>query len=106
MIVASILNIISKFIYSYETLIIGRFISGKINKLIFIHYDEFNLSNKKGLFCGLFSGILPLYLSELAPKNLRGTIGTLNQLMIVFGILVTNILGLPQLYDIYQFTLN
>lgn len=58
-----------------------------------------------GLFCGLFSGILPLYLSELAPKNLRGTIGTLNQLMIVFGILVTNILGLPQLFDIYIFVM-
>ena len=43
------------------------------------------------------SGILPLYLSELAPKNLRGSIGALNQLLIVFGILATNICGLPDL---------
>ena len=47
-----------------------------------------------GLYSGLFSGILPLYLNELAPKNLRGLAGTMNQLFIVIGILVTNIFGL------------
>ena len=51
-----------------------------------------------GLFSGLFSGVLPLYLSELPPMNLRGLAGTMNQLTIVIGILVTNIFGLPQIF--------
>lgn len=50
-----------------------------------------------GFYCGLFSGLLPLYLSECPPKNLRGSVGTLNQLSIVTGILVVNVLGLPDL---------
>lgn len=67
----------SKFIKSYETLMVARFLSG--------------------IFCGLFTGILPLYLNELSPQNLRGLVGTLNQFGIVLGILVTNIAGVPTL---------
>ncbi len=51
-----------------------------------------------GLFCGVFTGVLPIYLYEIAPKNLRGLTGTLNQLNIVFGILCTNVLGLPDIF--------
>jgi hypothetical protein len=47
-----------------------------------------------GFYIGIFSGILPLYLAELSPKNLQGSIGSLNQLLIVIGVLVTNIFGL------------
>jgi SP family facilitated glucose transporter-like MFS transporter 3 len=47
-----------------------------------------------GVVCGLFSGIFPMYLNECAPKNLRGRIGVINQLALVFGILVVNIIGL------------
>jgi hypothetical protein len=36
-----------------------------------------------------------MYLSEIAPRNLRGAAGTMHQLAIVFGILSTNIIGLP-----------
>ena len=57
------LNIMSKFIRSYETLMAGRFVAG--------------------LFCGLFSGLVPMYLNELAPINLKGLAGTMNQLFIV-----------------------
>ncbi|CAF0733287.1 unnamed protein product [Brachionus calyciflorus] len=73
-IICGILNLISKFVKSYETLIVARFFCG--------------------LFCGLFTGILPLYLNELPPQNYRGSAGTLNQLLIVLGILITNIMGL------------
>jgi SP family facilitated glucose transporter-like MFS transporter 1 len=48
-----------------------------------------------GVFCGLFSGVLPMYLSECPPKNLKGLAGTLNQLGIVFGVLFVNVFGLP-----------
>lgn len=76
-VISAILNIASKFIPAYETLMAGRFFAGVLS--------------------GLFSGILPLYLNELAPANLRGFTGTMNQLSIVAGIVVTNIFGLPQI---------
>ncbi len=69
-------NLIAQYMKSYELIMIARFISG--------------------LYCGLFSGVLPLYLSELAPMNLRGLIGGFYQLSIVIGILATNIYGLRQ----------
>eukprot|EP00918_Siedleckia_nematoides_P002950 GHVU01006755.1.p1 GENE.GHVU01006755.1~~GHVU01006755.1.p1 ORF type:complete len:101 (+),score=2.42 GHVU01006755.1:1-303(+) len=49
------------------------------------------------LSAGLSSGIAPVYLSELSPVHLRGMIGTVNQFMIVFAILVSQTLGLQQL---------
>lgn len=79
---STILNVISKFVKSYETIMASRFFTG--------------------FYCGLFSGLLPLYLSECPPKNLRGSVGTLNQLSIVLGILISNILGLPDLLGTYE----
>ncbi|XP_063965728.1 solute carrier family 2, facilitated glucose transporter member 1-like [Lytechinus pictus] len=60
---------------SYEMLIIGRLIIG-IN-------------------CGLNTGFVPLYLSEIAPFNLRGGIGVLNQVGVASGILISQVFGLP-----------
>lgn len=74
-IITSILNGSSEYLRSHEILILSRFITG--------------------IYCGIFSGILPLYLNELPPRNLRGITGGLNQLSIVLGILTSNILGLP-----------
>ena len=48
-----------------------------------------------GFYCGIFTGITPLYLFEIPPQNLRGFCGTLNQLSIVLGVLTSNIMGLP-----------
>ncbi|KAJ6660963.1 hypothetical protein lerEdw1_016983, partial [Lerista edwardsae] len=50
-----------------------------------------------GLFCGFTSGLCPLYVGEIAPTALRGAMGTLNQLAVVIGILISQILGLPSL---------
>ncbi len=75
---AGVLNVISKYINAYETIMVGRFVTG--------------------IFCGFFTGILPIYLYEISPQSLRGLTGTMNQLNIVVGILATNILGLPQLF--------
>ncbi|KAL3626164.1 hypothetical protein CASFOL_029713 [Castilleja foliolosa] len=51
-----------------------------------------------GRFCtgygiGIFSYVVPVFIAEIAPKNLRGGLGTLNQLMIVCGSSVAYILG-------------
>ncbi|CAD5115645.1 DgyrCDS4601 [Dimorphilus gyrociliatus] len=64
----------SKLALSYEMLIVGRFIAG--------------------IQCGISTGIAPLYLSEVAPLKLRGAAGTLNQLAIVFGVLISQIIGM------------
>lgn len=76
-IIVGVLNIISKFISTYEMLIVARFIAG--------------------LFCGLFTGILPIFLNEISPPNLRGLAGTVNQFTVVIGILVANVFGLEEL---------
>ena len=52
----------------------------------------------QGIFSGLFLGVVPMYLSEIAPVNLRGLAGTLNQLFLVIGNLFANVSGLPQLF--------
>lgn len=75
-IIACIVMGVSKSAVSYELLIIGRFLVGVPS--------------------GTFTAIAPMYLAEIAPINLRGALGVMNQLMIVFAILISVILGLPQ----------
>ncbi|XP_050412311.2 solute carrier family 2, facilitated glucose transporter member 1-like isoform X1 [Patella vulgata] len=64
----------SKMADSYEMLIAGRFVVG-IN-------------------AGINTGIVPLYLSEIAPIELRGFCGTFNQMSITFGVVISQLLGL------------
>ncbi|XP_033958293.1 solute carrier family 2, facilitated glucose transporter member 3 [Pseudochaenichthys georgianus] len=59
---------------SYEMVIVGRLIIG--------------------VFCGLCTGLTPMYVGEIAPTALRGAFGTLHQLGVVIGILVAQIFGL------------
>lgn len=44
-----------------------------------------------GVFCGLCTGLTPMYVGELAPTHLRGAFGTLHQLGVVIGILVAQV---------------
>ncbi|KAF4080435.1 hypothetical protein AMELA_G00171240 [Ameiurus melas] len=60
--------------YSFEMVIAGRLIIG--------------------LFCGLFTGLTPMYVGEISPTPLRGAFGTLHQLGVVIGILIAQIFGL------------
>nr|QDF45859.1 glucose transporter 3b [Lateolabrax maculatus] len=59
---------------SFEMIIIGRLIIG--------------------VFCGLSTGLTPMYIGEISPTTLRGAFGTLHQLGVVIGILVSQIFGL------------
>ncbi|KAL6109338.1 slc2a14 [Pungitius sinensis] len=59
---------------SYEMIIIGRLIIG--------------------VFCGLCTGLTPMYVGEISPTAVRGAFGTLHQLGVVIGILVAQIFGL------------
>ncbi|KAG7269331.1 hypothetical protein CRUP_006689 [Coryphaenoides rupestris] len=53
---------------SFEMVIAGRFVIG--------------------VFCGLCTGLTPMYVGEISPTELRGAFGTLHQLGVVIGILV------------------
>ncbi|XP_006890445.1 PREDICTED: solute carrier family 2, facilitated glucose transporter member 2 [Elephantulus edwardii] len=50
-----------------------------------------------GLYCGLISGLVPMYIGEIAPTSLRGALGTFHQLAIVTGILFSQIVGLESI---------
>ncbi|KAK1897896.1 Solute carrier family 2 facilitated glucose transporter member 1 [Dissostichus eleginoides] len=64
----------SKLAASYEMLIIGRFIVG--------------------LYSGLSTGFVPLYVEEISPTSIRGALGTLHQLGVVIGILMAQVRSL------------
>lgn len=59
---------------SFEMVIIGRLIIG--------------------VFCGLCTGLTPMYIGEISPTAVRGAFGTLHQLGVVIGILIAQIFGL------------
>ncbi|XP_019173071.1 PREDICTED: plastidic glucose transporter 4 isoform X1 [Ipomoea nil] len=60
---------------SVETMIIGRLLVG--------------------IGVGISSAIVPLYISEISPTEIRGTLGSVNQLFICVGILAALVAGLP-----------
>ncbi|KAJ8264851.1 hypothetical protein COCON_G00139500 [Conger conger] len=72
--VAAALMGFSKMAASWEMLILGRFVVG--------------------LYSGLSTGFVPMYVGEIAPTALRGALGTLHQLGIVIGILIAQVFGL------------
>ncbi|KAK7159171.1 hypothetical protein R3I94_005488 [Phoxinus phoxinus] len=47
-----------------------------------------------GLYCGLSSGLVPLYIGEISPVKYRGAMGALHQLAVVIGILLSQVIGL------------
>ncbi|KAL0604610.1 Solute carrier family 2, facilitated glucose transporter member 1 [Plecturocebus cupreus] len=67
----------SKLGKSFEMLILGRFIIG--------------------VYCGLTTGFVPMYVGEVSPTALRGALGTLHQLGIVVGILIAQVFGLDSI---------
>merc|ERR1712242_663259 len=73
----AILSGCSKKAQAYEMLIIGRLLIG--------------------VACGLFTGLVPLYITEVAPVNIRGGMGTFNQLAVTTGIFLSMILGLSNI---------
>ncbi|CAG9313585.1 unnamed protein product [Blepharisma stoltei] len=48
-----------------------------------------------GYVCGVYSTLVPLYLSEIAPADIMGKIGDLSQLIIAFGVFLSYVVGLP-----------
>lgn len=47
-----------------------------------------------GFGVGMISFTVPIYIGEIAPKQLRGTLGTANQFSVTFGILLAYLIGM------------
>lgn len=95
---------------SYEMLILGRFLIGAYSGTQghhgpaqccgLLHHPRPGGGSGQlpsafsSPFCpGLTSGLVPMYVGEIAPTHLRGALGTLNQLAIVIGILIAQVTG-------------
>ncbi|XP_068544406.1 solute carrier family 2, facilitated glucose transporter member 9-like [Anas acuta] len=50
-----------------------------------------------GLHAGICLSVVPLYLGEIAPKNLRGFLGLMPSIFICLGVFSAQVLGLPEL---------
>ncbi|XP_057421124.1 sugar transporter ERD6-like 6 [Lotus japonicus] len=48
----------------------------------------------EGFGVGIISYVVPVYIAEIAPENLRGGLGSVNQLSVTIGILLAYLLGL------------
>nr|XP_025039741.1 solute carrier family 2, facilitated glucose transporter member 9-like [Pelodiscus sinensis] len=50
-----------------------------------------------GLHSGICLSVVPMYLGEIAPKNLRGFLGLVPSIFICLGVFSAQVLGLPEL---------
>ncbi|XP_076438874.1 solute carrier family 2, facilitated glucose transporter member 1-like isoform X2 [Babylonia areolata] len=75
-IVAAALMFFSKMAGAYEMIIVGRLLVG--------------------FCCGIYTGVSPMYLSEISTPQIRGALGVLHQLGVVSGLLLSQALGFPE----------
>ena len=71
--------------------LVGGFIQTFAQNMIYITIARFII----GFASGFSSVLVPIYLGELAPPTLRGTLGTLTQFCLVIGIFVSDLLAFP-----------
>ena len=58
--------------------------------------ESFYIINTMFFLTGAGTGLVPMYLTEIAPVNIRGAMGVLHQFALTCGILVSQCMGLPQ----------
>ncbi|XP_060898288.1 solute carrier family 2, facilitated glucose transporter member 9 [Labrus mixtus] len=76
-IIAALLLSLGERAQSFEMLIIGRLIIG--------------------VDSGIALSALPMYLGEITPRHIRGSIGQFNSILICLGVFTGQVLGLPEL---------
>lgn len=95
-------------------ILVDRF--GRKNSLIFLHifslaasvlfgfckkansYEMFMIARVlMGFSCGAGAGIVPMYLTEIAPVRIRGAMGVLHQLALTSGIFISQVFSLRQI---------
>nr|GMC54959.1 sugar transporter ERD6-like 6 [Ipomoea batatas] len=73
----------------------------KVSTLVLIHNDKVSDPSflymgrlLEGFGVGIISYTVPVYIAEIAPQNLRGGLGSVNQLAVTIGIMLSYLLGL------------
>uniref|UniRef100_A0A8C7E9H5 Solute carrier family 2, facilitated glucose transporter member 5 n=1 Tax=Nothoprocta perdicaria TaxID=30464 RepID=A0A8C7E9H5_NOTPE len=77
-VVAALLMSLSMLAGSFEMLILGRIIMG--------------------VDAGISLSALPMYLSEISPKEIRGSLGQVTAIFICIGVFTGQVLGLPEIF--------
>lgn len=49
------------------------------------------------MMAGIALSVLPMYLGEITPRHIRGSIGQFNSVLICLGVFTGQVLGLPEL---------
>uniref|UniRef100_A0A8D0KSQ1 Solute carrier family 2, facilitated glucose transporter member 5 n=1 Tax=Strix occidentalis caurina TaxID=311401 RepID=A0A8D0KSQ1_STROC len=75
---AALLMSLSLLVGSFEMLILGRIIMG--------------------VDAGISLSALPMYLSEISPKEIRGSLGQVTAIFICVGVFTGQVLGLPEIF--------
>ncbi|KAL7472581.1 hypothetical protein ACHAXS_012952 [Conticribra weissflogii] len=73
------------------TFLVGGILQTFAKNMLFITIARFII----GFASGFSSVLVPIFLGELAPPTLRGTLGTLTQFCLVTGIFVSDLLAFP-----------
>uniref|UniRef100_A0A673J7F6 Solute carrier family 2, facilitated glucose transporter member 5 n=1 Tax=Sinocyclocheilus rhinocerous TaxID=307959 RepID=A0A673J7F6_9TELE len=76
--IAALLLALGETAGSFEMLIIGRFIIG--------------------MDSGVSLSVLPMYLGEISPRQVRGSIGQFHAIFICLGVFIGQVLGLPEIF--------
>lgn len=67
------------------------------NQLRYHFYEKNLIKTIFSHFLGLNTSLVPMYVSEISPLNLRGGLGTVNQLAVTVGLLLSQVLGIEQI---------
>lgn len=89
LLIAAVLFFISAVLSGYPEFLF--FTKGEPTMGLFIMFNIYRIIG--GIGVGLASGLGPLYISETSPANIRGKLVTLNNLAIIFGMLVVYIVN-------------
>lgn len=76
--IAALLLALGETAGSFEMLIIGRFIIG--------------------MDSGVALSVLPMYLGEISPRQVRGAVGQFHSIFICLGVFIGQLLGLPEVF--------
>lgn len=94
---AGLLFVFSEVMRSVETLLLGRLLvglsAGESQYFSIIVLCGYSID--KIFFVGMITGIMPMYLMELAPLHLKGSMGVLCPLGVCTGVLLGQIMSLP-----------
>nr|XP_028596581.1 solute carrier family 2, facilitated glucose transporter member 5-like [Podarcis muralis] len=79
--------------------IMSIFSAGFMGCSAVIHAYEYTIFSRlvTGMCSGMFSCIVPLYLGEISPRNMRGSIMTVPMIFVTIGVMVSQILSLQEL---------